>query len=72
MEEAVTPTNEGIETTEQDGLKISYNDETGEMTLEWDSNDERWSGLNGMTGDDFKQMMLDYCKQILENEDGTV
>lgn len=52
-----------------DGLKVDFNEETGEINLEWDPEDPRWSFLNGLTEEELSDMMMDAIKRRLEDED---
>jgi hypothetical protein len=52
-----------------DGLKVDFNEETGEINLEWDPEDPRWSFLNGLTEEELSDMMMDAIKRRLEEED---
>jgi hypothetical protein len=53
----------------EDGLKVDFNEETGEMNLEWDPEDPRWSFLNGLTEEELSTMIMDAIKRRLEQED---
>jgi hypothetical protein len=53
----------------EDGLKVDVNEETGEINLEWDPEDPRWSFLNGLTEEELSDMMMDAIKRRLEQED---
>ena len=52
-----------------DGIKIDVNEETGEINMEWDPEDPRWSFLNGLTEEELTTMMMDAIKRRLEEED---
>ena len=52
-----------------DGLKVDFNEETGEINLEWDPEDLRWSFLNGLTEEELSTMIMDAIKRRLEQED---
>lgn len=52
-----------------DGLKVDFNEETGEINLEWDPEDPRWSFLNGLTEEELSDMMMNAIKRRLEQED---
>ena len=53
----------------EDGLKVDFNEETGEMNLEWDPEDPRWSFLNGLTEEELSDMIMDAIKRRLDQED---
>ena len=52
-----------------DGIKIDVNEETGEINMEWDPEDPRWSFLNGLTEEELSDMMMDAIKRRFEQED---
>jgi hypothetical protein len=52
-----------------DGLKVNVNEETGEINLEWDPEDPRWSFLNGLTEEELSDMIMDAIKRRLDQED---
>ena len=53
----------------EDGIKIDVNEETGEINLEWDPEDPRWSFLNGLTEEELSTMIMDAIKRRLDQED---
>lgn len=42
--------------------------EDGSFTIEWDSEDPYESIFNDWTEEDFTQMLLEYCEEILDKE----
>lgn len=54
------------ETTEGDGLKVNYDDETGEISLEWDPADPTWNWLGGLTEDEIKDIIMKNTQQLLD------
>lgn len=60
------------ETTEDDGLKVHYDDETGQVTLEWDSKDPKWNWLGDLTEDEIKDTILKNALQILEESQNEI
>lgn len=61
----MTVTNQNQE-TEDDGLKVHYDDETGQVTLEWDSKDPKWNWLGDLTEDEIRDTILGNALRILE------
>ena len=53
-----------------DGLEINYNEETGEIQLDWNANDPRWSFLNDLTPDEIGDMITESLRNRL-NEDAS-
>lgn len=57
---------------ESDSLKIDYNEETGEILLEWDKEDPTWNWLNDLTQDQIKDIIItQFDRFIEETENGT-
>lgn len=54
------------ETTEDDGLKVNYDDETGQISLEWDPSDPTWNWLGGLTEDEIKDIIMKNAQQLLD------
>jgi len=52
----------------EDSLKVNYNEETGEMTLDWDPQDPKWSFLNDLTEDQISDMVVGSLKERLACE----
>lgn len=53
---------------ESDSLKVNYNEETGEVTLEWDPNDSQWNFLGGLTPEEIRDMIMKHAMKTLQNE----
>jgi hypothetical protein len=52
------------ESTES-GLTVEYDEETGSFTLDWDPETHpEWNFLEGMTSEDFSEMLSDYITQL--------
>jgi len=54
------------ETTEDDGLKVNYDDETGQISLEWDPQDPTWNWLGDLTEDEVKDIIMKNAQQLLD------
>jgi len=52
----------------EDSLKVDYNEETGEITLDWDHNDPNWSFLNDLTDQEIGDMVIQSLKDALARE----
>lgn len=61
----MTATNQNQEIND-DGLKVNYDDETGQVTLEWDSKDPKWNWLGDLTEDEIRDTILGNALRILE------
>ena len=57
-----------LEKNELDGLEIDYNEETGEIQLDWDGSDPRWSFLNDLTPDEIGDMIIESLKNRLDED----
>jgi hypothetical protein len=62
----MTATNQNQETND-DGLKVNYDDETGQVTLEWDPQDPKWNWLGDLTEDQIRDTIMKNALQILED-----
>jgi hypothetical protein len=47
----------------EDSLKVNVNDDTGEITLEWDPEDPRWGFLSGLTEEELSSMITGAIQQ---------
>lgn len=52
-----------------DGINVTEN-EDGSFTIEWDATDPRWAMFNDFKEEDFTNMIMDYCRQVLGEDDG--
>lgn len=53
----------------EDSLKVEVNDETGQITLDWDANDPNWSWLNDLTSEQVGDIITEYLKHRLDDLD---
>lgn len=51
-----------------DGMEIDYNEETGEIQLDWDPNDPNWSWLNDLTSEQVGDMIIESLKNRLDED----
>lgn len=59
---------EQLDFTEQDGLFITYDEESGLLTFEWNEDTHpQYNYLYGLTEEKFSQMLKDHCDRL----DGT-
>ena len=50
---------------EKDGLLITYDEESGQITFEWDEETHpQYNALYGLTSESFSQMLKEYCEQL--------
>lgn len=61
----MSATNQNPET---DSLKVNYNEETGEIQLEWDPNDPQWNFLGGLTPEEIRDMIMEHAMETLQDE----
>lgn len=52
----------------EDSLKVDYNEETGEVTLDWDREDPKWSFLNDLTDEQIGDMVVKSLQDALARE----
>ena len=53
--------------SESDGLEVNFNEETGEIQLDWDPTDPNWSWLNGLTSEQVGDIISEYLKHRLDD-----
>lgn len=53
---------------ENDSLKVDVNEETGEITLEWDPNDTQWNFLHDLTSEEIGDMIMKHVMETLQDE----
>jgi len=54
-----------METCSEDGLTVTFNDETNIFTFEWDEETHpEYNFLKDLTGDDFATMMREYLATL--------
>jgi hypothetical protein len=58
----------------EDTLKVDFNEETGEVTLDWDPEDPKWSFLNDLTEEEIGDMVIKSLKEAIarDSNDETV
>jgi len=52
--------------TNDDGLKVNYDDDTGQVSLEWDPQDPTWNWLSGLTEDEIRDIIMKHAQQMLD------
>jgi hypothetical protein len=52
----------------EDSLKVNFDDETGEITLEWDPNDTQWNFLRDLTSEEISDMIMKHAMETLQDE----
>ena len=53
-----------------DSLKIDYDEDTHQITIDWDKNDPNWSFLNNMSGEEIQQMLLTNLEELVSEDEG--
>ncbi len=54
-----------MDTTNDSGLSVSFDEEAGIITLDWDENTHpQWNFLNGMTSDEFCDLLQNYLDEL--------
>jgi len=63
----MTETNEKVSNEfNDDGLKVNYDDDTGQVSLEWDPQDPTWNWLSELTEDEIRDIIMKHAQQILD------
>ena len=58
-----------MSSTQQDGLLVTYDEETGSISLEWDPDTHpEYNYLEDLTSEEFFSMLLDYAEQTKEGQ----
>lgn len=52
----------------EDSLKVTVNEETGEITFEWDPNDTKWNFLHDLTSEEIADMITKHALETLKDE----
>lgn len=52
----------------EDTLKIDFNEETGEIIMDWNPEDPNWSFLNDLTEDEISDMVIKSLQDALARE----
>jgi len=58
-----------MESMSEDGLTVSYDEEQGIITFDWDEETHpQYSWLSDLTANDLMEVILNYCNDIIDNE----
>ena len=58
-----------MNSSEQAGLLVEYDEETGNISLEWDPDTHpEYNYLEDLTSEEFSKLLLDYVKQTEEGQ----
>lgn len=61
-----------MESMSEDGLTVSYDEEQGIITFDWNEETHpQYSWLSDLTADDLMEAILNYCNDIIDNEQET-
>ena len=66
MENEVNPVDR--DSDPNDGISVVEN-EDGTFTIEWDPTDPRWAMFNDFKEEDFTNMIMEYCRQVLGEDE---
>lgn len=53
----------------EDSLKIDYDEDTHQITIDWDKNDPNWSFLNNMSEEEIQQMLLTNLEELVDEDE---
>lgn len=51
----------------EDSLKIDYDEETGQLQLDWDPNDPKWSWMNHLTEEEVGAIITESLQRKLDD-----
>jgi len=61
-----------MESSEQDGLQVSFDEESGTFTFEWNEETHpQYNYLKLMTPEEFSQALSDRLQQLIDDENGS-
>ena len=52
-----------------DSLKIDYDEETRQITIDWDKNDPNWSFLNNMSEEEIQQILITSLEELVDEDE---
>lgn len=53
----------------EDSLKISIDEETGKIEMDWDPEDPQWKFLNNLTEEQVQEFVMDSIKKAIEDNE---
>jgi len=53
-----------------DSLKIDYDEDTHQITIDWDKNDPNWSFLNNMSEEEIQQILITSLEELVDEDEG--
>lgn len=53
----------------EDSLKIDYDEDTRQITIDWDKNDPNWSFLNNMREEEIQQILLQNLEELVKQDE---
>jgi len=54
-----------------DSLKIDYDEDTGQITIDWDKNDPNWSFLNKMSQKEIQTMITTNLEELVKQDESS-
>lgn len=55
------------EFTTEDSLTVNFDEQTGEIQLDWDQNDPRWSWMNDLTSEQVGAILNEFLSKRLDD-----
>ena len=52
-----------------DSLKIDYDEDTHQITIDWDKNDPNWSFLNNMSEEEIQQILITSLEELVDQDE---
>ncbi len=52
-----------------DSLKIDYDEDTHQITIDWDKNDPNWSFLNNMSEEEIQQILITSLEELVDEDE---
>ena len=57
-----------MDSTESDGLFVSYDEEAGTLTFSWNEHTHpQWNALQSMSHDEFRQLIITHAEHCVNN-----
>lgn len=54
-----------------DSLKIDYDEDTGQITIDWDKDDPNWNFLNKMSHEEIQTMIITNLEELVKQDEGS-
>jgi hypothetical protein len=62
-------TNQNPETPKSDSFSVNYDEETGQLELNWDPEDPEWNWLGGLTDKEIEDILTKHAEEFFKEND---